>query len=78
MMNCRRVVDLLLDYVAEELPEGQKAIVDEHFRNCPPCQVYLDSYRITIRLTHQLPREAPLPPEMEARLKDVLAQIREE
>jgi predicted anti-sigma-YlaC factor YlaD len=75
MMTCRRVVDLLVEYVGEDMPENQRAILDEHFRYCPPCQAYLHSYRLTIKLSGQLPKEAPLPPEMETKLKEVLKQI---
>jgi hypothetical protein len=78
MMTCRRVVELLLDYCSENLSEGQRAILEEHFRYCPPCQVYLHSYQVTIKLSGQLPKDAPLPPEMEAKLKEVLRQFQKE
>lgn len=77
-MSCKKVVELLLDYVAEEMPDGTRAILEEHFRYCPPCQAYLHSYQATIKLSGQLPKDAPLPPEMEARLKDVLKQIQDQ
>lgn len=78
MMSCKKVVELLLEYVARELPEGQQAILDEHFRYCPPCQAYLHSYEMTIKLSRQLPKDAALPPEMEARLKEALKQFQDQ
>ncbi len=73
-MSCKRVVEMLLEYVSKELPDGQHKILEEHFRYCPPCQAYLQSYEATIRMTHELPREAPLPPEMIEKIKKALQQ----
>lgn len=71
-MNCQRAIDLLIDFVARELPAEQMTALEEHFRRCPPCLIYMESYQLTIRMTRQLPREAPLPPEMESRLLAVM------
>ena len=74
-MSCQKVIELLMEYVSHEMSDGHRAMLDEHFRYCPPCQAYLHSYQATIRMSGQLPKDAPLPPEMEARLKDVLRRI---
>lgn len=77
-MTCRELVELLIDFVSDELPAEHRARVDHHLRLCPPCLAYLESYRATIKLTRQLPRVAPPPPELRQRLHAALAEIRRE
>jgi anti-sigma factor RsiW len=71
MNICRQLVELLLEFVADELPPEQRALLERHLEHCPPCQVYLESYQITIRLSRQLPSEG-LPPGLAARLRAAL------
>jgi anti-sigma factor RsiW len=76
-MTCRELVELLIDFVSDELPPESRTRIEQHLRRCPPCEAYLDSYRATIRLTRQLPC-APIPPELKARLIEALQEIRQE
>lgn len=48
-MNCREFVEFLDAYFADELPEGERDVFDEHVSLCPDCQTYLDTYRSTVR-----------------------------
>ncbi len=75
-MTCRELVELLIDFVSDDLPAEHRERLEQHLRRCPPCEAYLASYRMTIRLTRQLPCE-PLPPELEARLRSALKEFRE-
>jgi anti-sigma factor RsiW len=77
-MTCRRAVELLIDYVADDLPPDQRLVLESHFQKCPPCLIYLQSYQVTIKLTRQLPHEAPIPAELECRLLDVLKAAQQE
>ncbi len=54
-MNCRELAELLLDFVNGELAAEQCQCLEEHMHACPPCEVYVETYRLTIRLTRQLP-----------------------
>ena len=49
-MNCREIVEFLMDYIDDELPEHVKACFDMHLQMCPPCVEYLKSYRQTIQI----------------------------
>ena len=75
-MTCRELVELLIDFVSDELPLEHRQRIEQHLRCCPPCEAYLASYQTTIRLTRQLPCE-PLPPQLEQRLRIVLQELRE-
>jgi anti-sigma factor RsiW len=74
MICCREVAQLLIDYVADELPEDQHRLVNQHLHDCPPCLAYLESYQRTIRLTRKLPTPC-LPPELKDRLMVALVQM---
>jgi hypothetical protein len=71
VITCRQLVELLIDFVAEELPVEMHRHIQEHLRGCEHCHAYLESYRATIRLTRQLPPQPP-PPSLLDRLKAAL------
>lgn len=75
MIHCREVVQLLIDFVSDELPADHRARVEQHLNRCPPCVVYLETYQLTIRLTRQLPCR-PLPPQLAERLWEALREIK--
>jgi anti-sigma factor RsiW len=50
-VNCRQVIDFLMDYIDGELPEHVKACFDMHLQMCPPCVEYLRTYRATVTVT---------------------------
>ncbi len=47
-MNCREVIEFLMDYIDDELPENVKMCFDMHLQMCPPCVEYLKTYKHTI------------------------------
>ena len=55
MINCRDLDGLLCDLVCGDLPPERQAHVDHHLSSCPACLAYVESYRLTIRLSRQLP-----------------------
>ena len=75
-MNCRDLVQLLIDFVSGELPPDHQARVQQHLQACPPCVAYLQTYQHTIRLARRLPCQ-PLPAELERRLKTLLMEMPE-
>jgi anti-sigma factor RsiW len=73
MMTCREMLDLLLDFVSGELAEDQAQCIRAHLDNCPPCFVFVNTYRLTIQLARQLPCN-PLPPPCEQRLRAAISE----
>jgi len=45
MVRCKKVVDLLTEYLEGDLPAADQASLDEHFRYCPPCVEYLQQMK---------------------------------
>jgi anti-sigma factor RsiW len=72
------MVNLLLDFVGGDLSPEQRAAIEQHLCACPPCVQHFDEYRLTIRVTRLLPKNDPLPPALEARLRAALAEIESE
>lgn len=77
MMTCRELADLLLDFLAGDLPPAFCAQIQEHLHYCPACEAFVHSYKITITLTRQLPLQ-PLPSQLAQRLHKLLQQIQDE
>lgn len=75
-MNCRELVEFLMDFLDGSLPPEHHQRVKEHIESCPPCEVYLETYRLTIQITRQLPCK-PLPPELSQRLWAAMKEIRQ-
>ena len=78
-LTCEELVELLLDYLDEDLSPEQAEAVKEHLCGCPPCVHTVEMYQVTIRISRALPKAAPLPPAFEQRLRAVIAsQLRED
>jgi len=72
-VTCQELVDLLLEFVGDEVSPELRATIEEHLCGCPPCVRHVEEYHLTIRVTRLLPRHDRLPPAFEARLRAFLA-----
>jgi anti-sigma factor RsiW len=70
-VDCRRLVELLHDFVSGDLPPEEFATLQAHIAECPPCEVYVTTYRLTITMTRSLP-QAAMPPDVAQRLLNAL------
>ena len=62
-ISCKELVDFVMRYLDGELPEGQRAVFDQHLKDCPPCEHYLDSYKPTVALEKDCAKTPPKLPE---------------
>ena len=65
-MSCEEFLDFLMSYLDGELADEPRKVFEDHMRLCPPCEVYLDTYKDTIRLGKFACRDADGPPPEEA------------
>lgn len=49
-MNCREVVEFLMEYLSGELEADQRLAFEEHLEACPECVTYLQSYKEAVKL----------------------------
>jgi anti-sigma factor RsiW len=75
-MTCRDLAELLIDYVAGDLPTDQAQRIRTHLDACPKCVCYIETYQLTIRLTRQLRPVSP-PLALLERLRAAAAQEEE-
>ena len=61
-LSCREVVEILDDYLAGEMPAGERDRLERHLAECEGCVNYLEQLRTTIRLAGGL-TEASVPDE---------------
>ena len=70
-VDCRKLAELLIDFVSGELADETRLHIEEHLHKCPPCVIYVKTYRLTIQMTRKLP-PVPMPPQLVERLKRVV------
>lgn len=78
-MTCREFNEFLMAYLDRELPKAELESFEAHLAECPPCVVYLDQYRETVRLGRSIcePDDGPIPDNVPERLiQAVLASRR--
>jgi anti-sigma factor RsiW len=71
-VTCKELLDLLNDYVGEELVVEQRQTVEFHMTGCKDCMIRVETYRHTVRLARALPRCDKLPTAVEERLRRAL------
>ena len=54
-LPCVEVVELVSDYLDGELDAPTCRRVEEHLARCPPCRVYVEQVRETVRALGRLP-----------------------
>lgn len=70
-LECRRIAELLADYIDGTLPRETCELIDWHIEGCPPCVAFVNTYRSTIVTARRLP-DPTIPPELKQRLLKVL------
>ncbi len=73
MRTCLELVELLMDFVSDQIPPEKRGIIGQHLACCSPCSAYIESYRILVGISRRLPI-APLPFQREQRLQAVLQE----
>lgn len=70
-LGCREIADLLDDYLDGALPRSTTDLIEFHIEGCAPCVAFVNTYRGTVQAARKL-GESQIPPELKARLLDVL------
>jgi anti-sigma factor RsiW len=76
-MECRRIAELLGDYLEGTLPKRTAELLEWHIDACPPCVAFVNTYRGTVNVTRAL-RDVEIPSELKARLLAVLRTTQSE
>jgi anti-sigma factor RsiW len=57
-MSCSDLVELVTDYLEGRISSADRELVDAHLAVCPPCVIYLDQMRATLRALGRIPEES--------------------
>ena len=68
-MTCEELIQLLQDYVGEDVVVDCRETIEVHISGCERCGILVQTYRHTVALARALPKCGPLPPAVEARLR---------
>jgi anti-sigma factor RsiW len=70
------VHQLLFDYAQGNLDADTAGKLERHLGDCPPCMEYVETYRKTIGACREHCKKpaAKMPPELQKKLQDFLAQ----
>ena len=76
-LTCQQLIDFIMSYLDNELPDGQRAEFDRHMAACPSCVDYLKTYEKTVQLTKTAAFDDPVPAEVpESLVQAILAAQR--
>ena len=67
-LTCRELVELVTDYLEDELPGAARARFEAHLAECEGCRRYVEQMRTTIGLTRRA-AELEARPDMAALLE---------
>jgi len=71
MRSCRKIVDLVSDYLDGDLPSVEQEAFNRHMAACPPCVQFLESLRTTQRAARDL-RCDEIPKDVQEALRSFL------
>ena len=70
--DCPDMVDLLVDYLEDELDPTKKTELEKHLELCPPCVNFIESYQNTSKVCRAALKKN-MPVELKSNLKAFLA-----
>lgn len=72
--QCATLLSALSDYINDELDDEGRKIIDEHLKDCRPCQVCLSTLRRTVEICRQF-KATPPPSGFSSRLRTFLQRL---
>lgn len=72
-MHCHTVNQLLVDYIDGELDKVTYIELEEHLKDCAPCKKFIDTYKVTIKITKKI-EPAQMPIELKERLQSFIKE----
>ena len=70
MICCRECLELLHDYSEGTLDEKIKVSLEEHFKDCPPCISFLNTYKSTSTLCKESLSKVEIPEVVQTKLRE--------
>lgn len=74
-LTCQQLIDFLMSYLDNELPEAERTEFDRHMAGCPSCVDYLKTYEKTIALAKGAAND-PVPEDIPESLVQAILEAR--
>ena len=74
MICCKECLDLLADYLDEELDSNTAQSLEEHFQDCPPCIAFLNTYKSTTKICRDTLGTIEIPDVVKSKLQAFLKE----
>ena len=71
--QCRAFFEKLSEYIDHELDQASCDVIEEHLRQCPPCQACLATLKQTVALCREM-KSTSMPEEFSRRLRAMIRQ----
>jgi len=68
-MVCKDCLEALDDFLDGTLKDNAKAELDEHFKDCPPCLAFLNTYQKSTSLCKKAMQDIEVPDEVYEHIK---------
>ena len=76
-MTCKEFILFLMVYLESSLPSAKRQEFDEHLAECPECREYMESYKLTGKLSRSaMGDDQELPAEVPQKLVDAILKSR--
>lgn len=73
-MVCKECIEIIDEYIDGTLRPEVMAELDEHFRDCPPCVAFFNTYKKTTHLCKTALVDIPVPEEVCAHVRKYLME----
>lgn len=73
MSNCKKIIDVLCDYLEGHMGPDDRKALENHLEDCPSCDAFFESYQKISFMCRNL-RPDRIPPELSRRLMDFLRE----
>ena len=70
MICCKECIDLLCDYFEGTLDSGTAHSLEDHFKDCPPCVNFLETYKQTSDLCKKTLSSVEIPEPVQEKLRE--------
>lgn len=74
-LPCQKLVELVTDYLEDQLPSAERARFEAHLALCSGCRTYLEQMRQTVRSVGRVPEET-IDPRVKQRLLEAFRDWR--
>ena len=72
MYTCREVMQVLTDYLEDDLSRRERKGLEGHMADCPPCHAFLRTFEKTGELVRTVLQPEQVPDELQERVRHFL------